>query len=277
MGVDAVVATLAVSSIYTADTDTFSFPKPLPQVLAAVGHDIVPGVKKAISSDKENVRIAAFQVLSEMRPGAVDMLEELGKGVGDSNRFVRSFACKALSNLGADAAPAAQTLAGVIQHEDQFTRLRAAEALAHIGPPAKSVVPVLKSAGDKEKVRDVRDAIQIALFEIDLDHIAAEAAGFTLVEYRDLMKNAVKPDERTALTAVQAIAAKGPAAKDAIPALAIALRNPSPKVREAAIKAMAAMGPHARVASLTLARAAEDGDEDVRKAAQQTLQDIGAW
>lgn len=277
MGTDAVVATLDALAVYSPEKDTFSFPKPVPQTLALLGNDLTPALKEAIRSDRENVRIAAFQVLSEMRPGVVEMVEDLGATVNDPNRFVRSFACRALGNLGPEAAPAVPSLMAVIRHTDQFTRLRAVEALAHIGAPAKTALPALKEAAAKEKVRNVHEAIQIAMFEIDTERVAAESAQYTLVEYRELMKAVTKPDERTALAAANALAQRGSTARDAVPSLALALRHSSKAVREAAAKALATMGPHARVAVLSLERAAEDPEEEVREAAKQTLQQIGAW
>ena len=276
MGSDAVVATLAATASHSAESGTFSFPRPIPQTLAAVGHDLVPGLKQAIRSDKENARIAAFQVLGEMRPGSVEMIEELKAAVNDPNGFVRSAACKAIGNLGADAAPAVQALSGGLGHDDRFTRRGAAETLAKIGPAAKAAVPALKSAIEKEKARDVREALQMALVEIDLERVAAEAAEHAADEHRELMNKVanLKADPSGAVTAAEALGAKGASARETIPALMLALRNPNKQVRVAAIKALASMSPHSRVASLALGRAAADPEEEVRQAAEQALQRI---
>jgi HEAT repeat protein len=277
MGPEAVVSALDACAAYSATKDTFSFPKPIPQTLAAVGKDLVPGLRAAIKSDKPNVRIAGFQLVSEIRPGDGELVDDLAGAVNDANRFVRSFACKALGNLGADAAPAAEALAAVVRHEDRFTRLRAAEALARIGVPAKTVIPALKEAMEREKVREVVEMLQIAIFEIDLDRVAAEAAKVATEENRELINQLTRSDEQKFVAAAQAISQKGPTAADAVPALALALRHPSKLVREAALKALGTIGQSSRVAMVTMQRAIDDPEADVRVAAQQALQQIGVW
>jgi hypothetical protein len=276
MGSDAVVETLAATASYSAEAGTFRFPRPIPQTLAAVGHGMVPGLKEAIRSEKENVRIAAFQVLGEMQPGTVDLIEDLKAGVTDSNGFVRSAACKSLGNLGADAAPATQALMEGLRHDDRFTRRGAAEALASIGPAAKAAVAALKGALEKEKSKDVRESLLTAMVEVDLEGVAAGAMERVAEDQRDLVKKVGNPkaDPSGAAAAAAALGAKGAAAREAIPALMLALRSPSKQVRVAAIKALGGMSPHSRIASPALVRAAGDPEEEVRQAAEQALQRI---
>ena len=73
------------------------------------------------------------------------------------------------------------------------------------------------------------------------------------------------------LTALHSLALMGANAKPAIPALAVAVSDPDPRVRRAAVLALGAIGPAAKSVAATLRLALKDQDPEVRKAAGAVL------
>jgi HEAT repeat protein len=81
-------------------------------------------------------------------------------------------------------------------------------------------------------------------------------------------------DEPARIAAIDALAQQGAAAKDATPALAALLADPSAAVRAHAAHALLQIGPEARSAAPALAKAISDSDDDVQRMAIAALEQI---
>jgi HEAT repeat protein len=107
--------------------------------------------------------------------------------------------------------------------------------LEKLGPAAKEAIPALTESL-KDKDADVRAFAQKAL-----DAVAGKAPPPPKDDLASLMKQLQDKDAKVRLKAVQKLAALGPAAKDAVPALTEAVKDRDEDVRAAAKKALLAV------------------------------------
>src|SRR5436190_876209 len=85
---------------------------------------------------------------------------------------------------------------------------------------------------------------------------------------------AVGQDRAQGHAAAKALGRLGPVAKDAVPALAAALKDPDAGVRVRVAGTLAEIGPAAQAAAVALRDAAKDRDPGVRAAAAAALKKI---
>jgi len=90
-----------------------------------------------------------------------------------------------------------------------------------------------------------------------------------------LLDKLAAKDQFEAVAALRQLKAKGRAAKDVAPALALALQSPNKWIREAAADALAELGKDARRVSFALRAALNDPEPEVREAAQKALERLG--
>jgi HEAT repeat protein len=185
----------------------------------------------------------------------------LTAAVKDDNHWVRCYAIEALGNMGAEAASAVGDLVPLLDHPEAFTRRRAAEALGRIGPPAKQAVAALTMAHDNDRDQFVRTAAGVALYQVNLQEIAAQSFRQASDELRHEIRKLQTGDEFAAVTAANALAEMGHKASGAVPALALSLRHKNKWIREAAAKALGSMG-------------GPDPEPEVRAAAQKALDQL---
>jgi HEAT repeat protein len=126
----------------------------------------IPQLAAQLKSADWAERFHAAFTLGQMGPGARAAVLSLTEAVGDADPNVRKMVAQALGNVGPEAAAAVEVLGDVLFDDaEPAVRRRAATALGRIG--AEEAVPALEEAYDLEKDEDVREAIAVAVVEID--------------------------------------------------------------------------------------------------------------
>jgi len=274
LGPGAVIQALDAVVEVTGDGDSYNVAEAAMPVLVELGPEMVDTLVEGLGSERENVRVAAAYILCEIGPEARGAMGRLGDLLDDPNRWVRWFAVESLGHVGPDAAEYVDQLIPLAEHEDGQTRLRAVVALGRIGPAAKAAVPVLRRAHEKDEQAAVRRAAKVALYQVNLDEIAAEATAGATEEVQKLIGQLQKGDEFESVAAAEALSKIGPQAIDAIPALAQALQRDEKWLRAAAAETLGTMGAEAEPVVPMLRRVAEDDEPEVRAAAKKALQRI---
>ena len=274
LGPKAVATTLDESTRFGEDGETLLICQPAAQALADVGPEAADALGKALGSPKFNVRAGAANILRLMGPRGSGAKQQLVDALKDENHWVRSNAIEALGNMGAEAASAVGALLPLLSHPDAFTRRRAVEALGRIGPPAKQAVAALTKARDKDRDQAVQRAARVALHQINLPELAAQSFKQAPKEVRDLIGKLQSGDDFAAVAAAKSLGDMGVRADDAVPALALSLRNKSKWIREAAAKALGVLDGPARDVLPALQAAAADAEPEVRAAAQKAIEQI---
>ena len=162
--------------------------------LAELGPDGLPGMAKAASSPREQLRLNLYRRLRELGDGAVPALvlglkdpdvlvrrnvvlfllaqgsySELREltyvrvpllslvgALDDSDSTVRGWAAQVIGGNGADAVEAVPALVALLSKEDEGSRNSACIALRGIGPPAKEALPALRQATVSDPSANVR-------------------------------------------------------------------------------------------------------------------------
>ena len=274
LGPEAVIEALDATTDVPPDGNSFFMATQVVPALASTGRDVVDALARGLESEKEDVRVAAANVLREIGPEAAGAVDALTIALGDGNRWVRWFSAEALGNIGPDAASAVDAVVPLVEHTDGHTRLRAVKALGHIGPAAKAAVPPLTRVEEADRERSIRQAAKTALYQINLDQIADDATRQATDEVRELIERLQDEDEFESASAANELGRIGPAAVDAIPALAKALGHTSKWVREAAAETLGSLGSQARSVVPALRHAAKDEESEVRTAARRALEKI---
>ncbi len=252
-----------------------SIPQPIVHALADVGPEATASLGKALGSPtaKPGVRAAAAEVLSEMGAQGSGAQTALVAALADKNNWVRWYAVEALGNMGAEAASAVPALLPLLEHSDALTRRRAVEALGRIGPPAKAAAAALQNASQPGGDEAVRKAAVVALYQVYLADRAEKARLGAVTDVRQLIDKLPSGDQYAVVAAAKGLGEWGDA--DAVPALALALRDKRAAVREAAAQALGSLGSSARNVRPALQAAAHEADPAVRAAARKALDQIG--
>jgi len=275
MGPKAVIAALDATTDVPEGENRLQRSPAAIRAFASVGPEAVEALAEALASKRPDVRAAAANVLWEMGPDAARAVEPLAAVAGDQNRWVRWYAVETLGKIGPEAAPAVDALLPVVEHPEPRTRRLAVTALGRIGPAAIAAVPALTEAREKDKDRAVRGAAILALYQVNLEAIAAESAAAAGEEVRELIGRLSSDDEHESVSAANELTELGPQAADAVPALALALGRESKWLREAAAEALGAVGRQSQYVVPALEKLLEDKEPEVRAAAQKALDRIG--
>jgi HEAT repeat protein len=159
--------------------------------------------------------------------------------------------------------------------KDLITRRRAIVALGHIGPAAKAAIDSLDKLSEHDPDDELRRSATLALYEINLAGIAADALGQAPPQVRLLAAKLLGTDQYEAVAAAKGLSSMGPTAAPAVASLAEALQSKNKWIREAAADALGAMGPAAQNVVPALLRAADDESSEVRDAALRSLGKLG--
>ena len=261
------------------------------------GSQAVPNLIRALNDADAAVRRDAIHALASIQPPAQETLSALATAMRDPDRGVRRAAVAALGDLRAvpvlaqalkdpdkdirrnvvralrrtvtrpgvtpepTAAPAVAALAEALHDTDRDVRYAAAASLGVIGPMARDVTPSLATAM-KDPDPSVRRAATDAL-----GRVGGAAAVPALAK--------ALRDPQVADAVVSALAALGPEARDAAPALIDYAKTGDRRGRPAALMALAKIGPVVPEVVPTLTLALNDPDVEVREAAVQALGVIG--
>ncbi len=246
----------------------------------------VPELVKALRNcSYGSAREPFVKALGQIGPAATKAVPALRDALRDSDQWVRRCVVTALGQIGAvseiinafrkydslrnskvdmfgGVGPAA--VPGLIQalwDEHHYIVREAAYALGRIGPAAVEAVPALIDALGGEDT-DAQDEVTVALVKI------GPAAVPALI---DVLRGGGEGVGRAA----DALGAIGPAAVEAVPALADALRDEDADVRSCVAYALGKIGPGAAPAASALADALRNGDRLFQHVAVMALEEIG--
>jgi HEAT repeat protein len=215
---------------------------------------LIDGLKSA----DEPARVQAIDELGARRAAAAEAVQPLSEMLNDGSAKVRAHAASALGQIGAAAKPAVPALVELLKDPDATVRRQAVKAVMSIRPGPQVMVPLcIKLMEDSDP--GVRMRILNAISD------AGPQAVPGLIAALD--------NERAAYWACLVLRDMGPAAKDAVPALAAKLEDRQPDVRREAILALAAMEGAAAGAVEPIAAAL--GNEHTATAATYALGRIG--
>lgn len=211
-----------------------------------------------LKSDRHDISVEAAHGLAVIGAPAVPAIQAL---IGEKNVQTSVNACDALAAIGPGADMAVEQLANAAKSQQLALRWHAISALGDIGPTAKSAAPVLiSSLGDADP--QVRFSAEQSLIKMGKAVVPALMEG---------LKN-----EKLHAVVSPVVAAIGPDASAAVPALAAMIRSKDPEIRREAILALAAIGPDARSTVPEMIKLLEDPQSTNRPAAAYALGRLGA-
>lgn len=190
---------------------------------------------KALQHKKTLVRAGAAKALATMYTSGAPAAPELVKALKDSELIVRFAAADALVVIGTDRSrEAVPVLVEVIRDGNEEEKKHAVGLLAHIGPPAKAALPSLIALLKDERF-PVRFEAALALTTIDAGEGAKAVSA--------LIEGAKSDDNYKQQNAAKALAAIGPPAKEAVPALEKLFEAKYVHARYSAAEAVARIDP----------------------------------
>jgi HEAT repeat protein len=225
--------------------------------LRAIGHGderIIMALAKGPLQPRrfEQQYTVLYEAIPDFGPKAKAAIPLLKQVLKDPNPQVRYHVVRTLGRLGAKGAvPVAEAL----QDKDSFVRRAAVEGLEDLGRDAQEALPILKKVLKDADTRTRSDALG-ALAKGAPEVVAA------------LESAPEPPDLMTRRAVVAALGNVKPPAKDALPRLAAALKDPG--MREAAFHSLEQLGPPA---APVLAKAL--GEPATRVRALKILQALG--
>ncbi len=205
------------------------------------------------------------------------LLPHVASALPDADARVRLAALEVLDALGPAAGPAAPAAARALSDKDRFVRWSAVRTLKDIGAPAAlPAIPMLARLLEDEDV-DVDLAAIDALIHLDPNGRGVPARGKPVKNTPPrnavaALAQAVKSrDGEVRVAAIRALAGMGQNARPAVAGLCGALGDPDPRVRQAAAAALGQLGRVADDAVPDLNLALKDADPNVRRTASDAL------
>jgi HEAT repeat protein len=196
-----------------------------------------PALTGALSDQAAKVRVAAGSALASIDRDRADVaVPAMIAALRDKDRGVRGVAAIVLGKVhsGKESVPA---LVAALKDDVIYVREDAAEALGAFGPAAKEAVGALKLLFENRQIATARVAAAGALARCDADRAKDYIA--VLIEALE-GKNPMLQQR-----AVHALAELGPVAKQAVPALRLALKNEDRHIRERAAVGLGRIGAEA--------------------------------
>ncbi len=184
--------------------------------------ELIGGLK----SPDASVRLRAVDQLGARGAKAADAVAPLTDLLKDGSAKVRAHAAWSLGAIGAAAKPAVPALAELLKDPDETVRRQVVKAVQAIHPGPAVVVPLCTKL-----LNDPDPAVRVRILQ------AIAEAGPKAVPGLIAALNS----DKAAYWACLALRDIGPAAKDAVPALAEKLKDPRPEIRREAILTLGAM------------------------------------
>ena len=237
--------------------------------LGQIGHaakPAVPQVVKTLTGDKSaGVRYAAAFALGQIGAGDKPSRAALAKAMEGDDAFLQVVSAWALARVAKDDKQiheqVTRLILGALTSDKVDVRRAAARALAEINPPPEVVAPVLLKA--------IRDEDQSVIGNT-IDALASLGAQIV----PRLVNNGLK-NKDLRLYAVRVLAKIGPDAKEAAPALAMALADAEGDFRRESQFVLGMFGPAAAPAVPELIKSLASDDDKVRNSAVYALGKIG--
>jgi HEAT repeat protein len=195
----------------------------------------------AIKSAKGAARIQAIDQLGAQ--GGEAAVKPLVGLLSDPSAEVRAHAAAALGAVGEPAKSAVPAIIELLKDEDPVVRRQAAQAVAAIRPGPQVTVPL-----GVKLLEDADPGVRLRI--LDAVSQAGPAAVPGLIE--------ALSNQKAAYWACLVLREMGPAAKDAVPALTVLLKDPRPEIRREAVLALAAMDAAAAPAADEIAALLND-------------------
>ena len=134
------------------------------EVIRQIGPKSVPYLVSALKREKKfPAKLKLVKLLGTFGANAKDAVPQVAALLRNKNPDMRKAATLSLSNMGPTAAKAA---AKELSNKKSYVRLAAAASLARMGANAKDVLPLLEARLQKEKKKDVKEAIKNAILNI---------------------------------------------------------------------------------------------------------------
>jgi HEAT repeat protein len=227
----------------------------------------LPALVEVLRDDAKDQSAAAAEVFSRIGPLGAAALLELRSALKSPTTHVRAHAARSLGAIGAGASPAIPDLKVVLQDQAFDVREQAALALDRIGAGAGArAAPALVAAlldPDTNVSRRAREALE-------------RVGALTSEEVPGLIQALQKGNAENRAFAASALGGIGPAAKDAVTALAKAVTvDQELAVRQRAAVALGKIGPRAWESASALGKALQESDEQLRRNAAAALGAIG--
>jgi HEAT repeat protein len=220
------------------------------RALRLLGADAAPALKKMLETSE--YAGDALEAVAAGGPDFKGLLPEVKKALHSEDSAVRASALAALTGIDGDGRAAAPALIEALRDTDGGVRLRAARLLRVLGRRAKEAVPALRKALD-DASGDVVCEAALALLR----------AGADDKESLDRLVERLADDDAYE-SATHALAALGPKAKGAAPALKRLLSADKTAVRLRAAFVLGALGrEEAKPAAQALLKVLDDRDQDV--------------
>lgn len=202
--------------------------------MAAMRLKVLPRLIEAL--EVQEVRARAAAIIARIGPEAKAAVPALIDALDDPDAATRSEVLLALAAMGPDARPAASVVIKCLNDPDLKVRYAACYCLGRLGTEAEVAKEMLQR---HLKSPDRFLALASAWALACIDPQCAETAARSVA----VLINGLKEREAsTRVHAAEALGALGALAKDAVPALRQALKDPSPEVRRAAGQALRAIG-----------------------------------
>lgn len=228
----------------------------------------VAELRERLKDEDPAARQYAVHALGVIWQEVENILAILTEALKDKDAAVRRAAAQALVRLGPEAKEAVPALTGALSDEDTFVRRHAAAALRRVGPGAKGAVPALvHTLQDQDEW--VRCEAAVALGAIGPE--AREATAALIKMFRSVPPPEIHPGPRLGPPdkprgcPAYALADIG---AEAVPALATAMHDEDPRVRQ---NAAYALGGGGAKAVPFLIEALKDEDLGVRRRAIVSL------
>jgi len=182
--------------------------------LAIIGPEAPDAILAGCEDPSRNVRFAAVQATPYLGPSVTNAVPVLARLLSDPDPNVRGEAIVALIRIRADKTPALESLLQAIRKAEQEVPASylgiAATLLGEIGPAAGEAAPRLRELlGSSNTFLRVQSSI--ALWQIQQD---TNGLQHLIRVFQD-----AKPDSRILQSILPTLAAMGPAAHPAVPAL----------------------------------------------------------
>jgi HEAT repeat protein len=201
------------------------------EALASQGEKAVPRAIAALQ--KPELRELAVRVLTRLGPKCADAVQPLIELLPDAEPDLRADIHLALAAIGPAAAPATETLVAGLASDEPRIRHTAMRALNNIGPGAAAAQEALLGLLDDQK------SVDAAVAAWALTAIAAEDAQVVARVLPVLQQRLQSPDAEVRGRSIDALAALGPAAREALPQLMkTAQHDDRAAVRAAALAAV---------------------------------------
>jgi HEAT repeat protein len=191
--------------------------------------EAVPALMKSLEDPDGKVRLGAARALGLMGPAAAPATPGLIQVLHDTSHLLPRMAAWALSHIGPAAVPA---LAAALESPDPFVRADVLWALADMGPAAQSAVPALIRLLHAAKDRCLTTAAPIE----DENSESEPTAPIYIRPRRGT-------EEAWLVLAIKALAAIGPDAQAAVPALTELARAGWGTIQVSAAEALIRIGP----------------------------------